>query len=155
MKLKLPASVASSQDLTALLLEMREYAMWAAHEAIKKRVNPKHISPAYELSPAGKDLLREAPSDDVDGLIKTLEGYAASAPSITFTLADTPPGSLKTQLVSWCRENIAPDVLVTFRYNSTLLGGMVVRYGSRVFDWSFKRQIFASRTKFPEVLRRV
>ena len=155
MKLKIPATVASAQDLTALLLEVREYAKWAAHEAIKKRVNASHKSDDYDLSPSAKELLRNWDSDDLDQLISTVEGYVSSAPTVNLTLAGMPPTSLKTQLVSWCRENISPEVLVAFRTNTTLLGGMVVRYGSRVFDWSFKRQIMESSGKFPEVLRRV
>ena len=53
-----------------------------------------------------------------------------------------------------CRP-VAPDVLVNFQFNATILGGMVVRYGSHVYDWSFRRQILAKRDTFPEVLRRV
>jgi hypothetical protein len=32
---------------------------------------------------------------------------------------------------------------------------MVVVHGSRIYDWSFRRQILATREKFPEVLRNV
>jgi len=62
---------------------------------------------------------------------------------------------IQKNLVNWCRENIAPNILITFQFNATLLGGMVIRHGSNIFDWSFRRQILAARNNFPEVLRRV
>lgn len=161
MKVKLPASIASSQDLTGLLVEIRSYSSWYYHESIKKRVNVKHSFESPTMSPAAIELLRnwktkqQISNQSLDELVKTLEQYNSSAPNITITLAATPSSSLKTALVSWCRENIAPDILVTFKFNATILGGMVVKYGSHVFDWSFRRQIMEKRQLFPEVLRRV
>lgn len=161
MKFKLPDSVASSQDLTSLIREVREYSRWFTHESIKKRVNAKHTSEPPIISAGATDVLQAWESkkplslNTLAELIDTLNEYCDDAPSITITLAAPPTGSIKTTLVAWCRENIAPNILVSFRFNSTLLGGMVVRYGSRIFDWSFRRQILAARDKFPEVLRRV
>jgi F0F1-type ATP synthase delta subunit len=91
----------------------------------------------------------------LDKLIETLEDYGTSAPIITITLAAPAPNSLKKTLIDWCRKNIAPNALIDFRFNATMLGGMVVQYGSRIYDWSFRRQILAARDKFPEILRNV
>jgi F0F1-type ATP synthase delta subunit len=84
-----------------------------------------------------------------------LREFEESAPHITLTLAAPAPNGLKKTLISWCRDNIDKNILVDFKFNATILGGMVVVYGSRIFDWSFKRQILAAREKFPEVLRNV
>jgi hypothetical protein len=161
VKLKLPNSVASSQDVTALQLEVREYARWFAHEAIKQRTHTKHKGEAPAISEACQELLnmqegkKGLSQADLDTLIKELAHYTRTAPTITLTLAAPVTGTIKMTLVKWCRTNIASDVLVNFQFNATILGGMVVRYGSHVFDWSFRRQILANRSKFPEVLRRV
>jgi len=161
MKLKLPPSVASTQDLAALTMEIREYSKWYAHEEIKKRVSAKHSSESPVLSNGASELLREWKSaqqinrQSLDLLISTLEDYSKNSPSITITLAATPSSGIKTSLVSWCRENLAPGIMVSFQFNATLLGGLVVRHGSHVYDWSFRRQILAARNKFPEVLRSV
>jgi len=161
MKLKLPGSIASKQDLTTLEIEIREYSRWFAHESIKKRVNAKYASESPVMSLGAMELLREwkakhqIDQDSLDTLIKTLEEYGKTSPSITITLAAAPPNNIKMTLVNWCRENIAPDIIVNFRFNATILGGMVINYGSRVFDWSFRRQILANRGILPEVLRRV
>jgi hypothetical protein len=158
MSPKLPASISSPQDLTTLVLEMREYARWSHHESIKKRAGVKHSSDAPATSPAASELIRtlKSPDDkDFDTLIETLESYKTNAPTMTITLPAPPTNGLKTTLVGWCRENIAPNILVSFKFNSALLGGMTVTFGSRVFDWSFRRQLLAAREQFPEVLRRV
>lgn len=160
MSVKLPATISSPQDLTALVLELKEYGRWAAHEAIKKRVNAKHTSEAPQLSKAAEELLRQVGKKElnrqhIDELITTLEHYRATAPTLTVTLAAPPTGGIKTTLVTWCRDNIAPNVLVNFQFSSAILGGMVVRSGSHIFDWSFRRQLLESRGKFPEVLRNV
>jgi hypothetical protein len=161
VNLRLPGSIASSQDLKSLIMEVHEYANWYAHESVKLQVNAKASSPSPILSAAAIELLRDWKADQqinaesLDLLIKTLEQYSTGSPTMTITLAALPTSSLKTSLVNWCRSNIASDILVSFKFNSGLLGGMVVQYGSHVFDWSFKRKILENRGIFPEVLRRV
>lgn len=161
MKLNLPDSVYSSQDLTALILELKEYGRWLSHTNIAARVNAKHISESPVTSPAATVLLREwsvkntLTPQRLDELLKALETFQKTASALTITLAAPPTSDIKQTLVAWCRKNITDNILVTFQFNATLLGGMVIRYGSHIFDWSFRRQILAARDKFPEVLRRV
>ena len=161
MKLNLQDSVYSPQDLKAIILEVRKYAHWAAQYGVKMRVSNDNTSqpPAISL-PATKiikDWAEEKPLNQksIDELLKTLEAAEVSSPKITITLAAAPTSSLKVTLVKWFREHVDPNILVDFHFNSTLLGGMVVRYNSHVYDWSFRRQILAAREHFPEVLRRV
>lgn len=161
MKLKLPDSIASPQDVTALLLEINEYSRWFYHNGIKEKTHTKHVVMPPVLSPAALEFIRTGSGNKLlsqqvlDSLIQELEKHSTRAPSLTITLAAPPAADLKKTLVAWCRENVAPNILVNFQFNSVLLGGMVVRYGSHIFDWSFRRQILAAREKFPEVLRRV
>lgn len=159
--LKLEDTVSSPQDVKALVQEVHEYERWFAHNYIKKRVHARNIAPEPEISSAAKAVIRtwstgkELTTKNLDELIVTLEDYANSAPVLTVTLAAVPSTGLKKQLVGWCRDNLAPNVLINFQFNATLLGGMVVRSGSHVYDWSFRRTILAERERFPEVLRRV
>lgn len=160
-KFKLDESISSQQDLRGLILEVHDYQRWFSHNAIKKKVHAHGTTNPPTLTPAATSVLREWCAGKeltvkvLDELIKTLEAYGRKAPSITITLAALPSAGLKKTLVSWCRDNISPDIMVDFQFNSTLLGGLVVRSGSHVFDWSFRRAILAERNKFPEVLRRV
>jgi hypothetical protein len=159
MKIKLDGSVSSPQNLKTLVLEMRDYAHWFSQNEVRKRINAKHSTDKPELSPAANALIHDweqkGSSDrkSLDELIAALEDMEDAAPKVTITLAAPPAAGLKKMLVNWLREEVAPDVLVTFDFNSTLLGGMVLRCGSRIFDWSFRRQILDSRGQFPEVLR--
>jgi hypothetical protein len=161
MKLKIPDSVASQQDLNELILEVRDYMRWFIHESIKVDVHVRHVLKSPALSLGAQELIHDLgikkplSQEGLDELIEVLEDYVKTSPSITITLAAPATNGIKTTLVAWCRNNIKHNILVTLNFNSTLLGGMVVRYGSHVFDWSFKRQLLANREHFPEVLRNV
>lgn len=161
MSLNLSDAVTSPQDLKAIILDVRRYAKWFAQASIKAQVagvkpeQPPAISqPAATLinaTAAGKQLNVKA----LDGLIAELEELESKSIKIVITLAGVPGNGLKKTLSAWCRQNIAPDILIDFRFNATILGGMVVQFGSHVYDLSFRRRILASRDKFPGVLRRV
>ncbi|MBC7564880.1 F0F1 ATP synthase subunit delta [Candidatus Saccharibacteria bacterium] len=160
-QLSLPNTIASPQDLLQVTLEVKLYAKWYAHETIRQRVSKKKGAPAPSLSPSARQVITdwneitELSTRSFSTLITTLEIYARQTETITITLAAPAPASVKQPLIAWCRQNISPQIFVSFQFNSTLLGGMVVRHGSRVFDWSFKRQLLAASSSFPEVLRRV
>ena len=161
MKLQLPNSVSSAQDVASIILEIKSYGRWFSHQAILQRTGAKHATESPQLSPTATELLRSWSAKQpltqtrLDELSTVLQQFIKSAQVVTITLAAPPTGDVKQTLVAWCRTNISPQILVSFQFNQTLLGGMVVRYGSRIFDWSFRRQILAARDTFPEVLRRV
>lgn len=160
-QLSLPETIASPQDLMQMSMEVKAYAKWYAHESILRRVSSKKGTDAPDLSTAARQVISDwseitpLSTKSLATLITTLESYSRNTDTITITLAAPVTNSIKTTLVAWCRKNVSPSVFVSFQFNSTLLGGMVVRHGSRVFDWSFKRQLLASSGTFPEVLRRV
>ncbi|CAN5412248.1 hypothetical protein BH10PAT4_BH10PAT4_0930 [soil metagenome] len=160
-RVDLPDTITSLQDLTALILEIREYTKWYSHDAILQRVSKKRRTKPFDLSASAEDILRQweklQPINvrSLDELLDMLNLYKNTAPTLTITLAAPPTNDIKHTLISWCRKNIAPNVMVAFGFNSTILGGMVVHYGSRIFDWSFRRKILDGRQAFGEVLRRV
>lgn len=157
----MPDSVASPQDLSALVFEVRDYARWYEHEFVKQKTGAKKQTPQPELSAIASDVIRgwaaaePLSQTSLDHLITILESYGKTAPVMTITLAAPAPVKLRSDLTAWARANLAPNILISFRFNSTILGGMVVRYGSRIYDWSFRRQIMNNISSFPEVLHRV
>ncbi len=161
MNLQLPDGVASPQDLGGILFEIRDYARWYEHEFVKRKVGAPGQTPQPVLSAVATEVIQAWSAnqplsrESLSALIAALESYSKTAPVITITLAAAPPTALRAQLTAWCRSNLAPNILVNFRYNSTILGGMVVRYGSRIHDWSFRRQLMNNISRFPEVLSRV
>jgi hypothetical protein len=153
--------ILSEQDLKAAALEVKKYANWYNQTAVKMKVTKNNSYELPAVSPEATNIINEwlagnpPTSKSLDDLILALEGFAHDAPRVTITLAAPPPNSLKQTLAAWFRQNIAPNTLVNFKFNATILGGMVVVYGSHIYDWSFRRQILAAREKFPEVLRNV
>ena len=158
MKLLIPDSVASAQDLTAVLNDVHTYAKWASRELIKQKVAGKSAGAQPDISAEASQVIRgwsggKAMSQtSIDGLVKALEDYKKSAPSVTITLAAVPSGEVKAKLVAWCRKELAAGILVSFRLNRQILGGMVVAYGSHIHDWSFRRKLMEAEKPFSEVL---
>lgn len=161
MTIRLPASLTSTQDLKAAILDIRRYAQWYSQAAVKIRFSNSRAAGAPAISQPAIDLIEQWHVDrpirqsDMDELITALEDFANRAPRINITLAAPPSLALRQALLGWCRQNINPNILADFQFNSTMLGGMMVRYGSHVYDWSFRRQILAAGRRFPEALRNV
>lgn len=162
MTLTLPETVSSQEDLKALIADVRRYAKWYGQTAVKHHVSQGNTAaePPVVL-PAAATILQQWDKDQpitqksLDKLITALSDIEATAPYVTITLAAPAPNSLKQELLGWFRQHVDQNVLLNLKFNATLLGGMVVSYGSHTYDWSFRRQILAARDKFPEVLRRV
>lgn len=161
MNASLPPTICSMSDLTSLLLEVRTYAKWYGQVINASKVNVKFTEPQPELSETTAAMIRDHAKQtplspaSLDQLISELETIAAQAPTITITLAAPAPAEVKKILVAWCRSNLHPTMLVSLRFNSTILGGMVVRSRSQIYDWSWKRALMSNRDRYAEVLSRV
>jgi len=161
MNFSLPSSVSSPQDLTALTTDVQSYAKWLSQYSIASKAKTSYSAAHPEITPAAIELIRAASDQksitekQVDELIADLESFAKTAPVMTITLAAPLSVGTKKTLVDWCRTSIHPNILITFQFNSLLLGGMVLRTGSTIFDWSFRRSLLERKTRFTEVLDRV
>jgi hypothetical protein len=158
---KLPDTISSDEDLMGLIIEIRNYAKWFNQYRNAARAHVAYTEQQPQLSPEALATLKassdtaELTSGLLDALIQELEYTKAHAKLMTITLAAPATNEVKKSLVAWARAHIAPDILISFRFNSTLLGGMVVRFGSRIFDWSFRRTILNERYRVGEVLKHV
>lgn len=157
----IPGTITSEQEVMQLLQEVKLYGKWFSHEAILRRISGKKGT----VPPALSDTTRQVINDwndlfpitnrSLDSLMTTLEKIIRSADTVTMTLAAPATHEVKKSLTTWCRLNMSPNVFVSFQFNSTLLGGMVIRHGSHVYDWSLRRQLLASGQEFAKVLRHV
>ncbi len=141
--IKLPDDICTPTDLTALVLEIREYSQWYEHEYIKRRAgSASPVSNQPVLSVTTASFLRTISQNgalqpaQLEALVSELEHHKQIAPTIAITLAAPATEVVKKSLTAWCRKELSPDILVSFEFNRGLLGGMVVRYGSHVHDWS-------------------
>ncbi len=161
MNQQLPSGIYSPSDLAALILEIRAYATWFGQYVNAQRVGSRLAAEQPELSSIANDVIREyaklspITAARLDEIIATLEHAATHATVITITLAAPATTDVKQQLTAWCRQELSPAVLVAFRFNAHILGGMVVRAGSRVYDWSFRTKLMGRRHGISEVLARV
>lgn len=161
MNLVIPDTIASAQDLSIVIRDVSAYNKWASNELIKQKVAGRSAGPQPAVSKESSEIIRNwsggkpMTQATIDDLLKALEAYKKVAPSITITLAAVPSGDVKAKLVAWCRKEINQGVLVSFRLNRSILGGMVVAYGSHIHDWSFRRKLLDSKAQFSEVLASV
>jgi len=144
-----------------MMTEIDRMSVWFQQNTLKKQVTGGGFTGLPPLTKTAANLLNDWHSGEqvsqqsIDGLRQALADFAANAQFVTVTLAGLPPAKLKESIVVWFRQNVRADLLVDFNFNRTMLGGMVVRYGSQIADMSFKRQIMANSQKFAEVLRHV
>ncbi len=159
--LTLPPEVYSPQALHSAVDGLKSAIRQMEREEVKARVAKKPQAEGEALPPEAVQALElfglhaSAGRGEIEALLSQLEEVLASAPQLHITLAAMPSEGMKKQLVAWVRGELSPAALVTFGYNSALLGGMVVRTGSRIFDLSFRRELLNSGPKLAEALRRV
>ena len=155
MKIKLSEEVIAGEDLKSVIDELKAYKADFRHQQILLRVGSKHIQKGIKtvLSPPALNLLNQAKEGkalsvtEIDKLISELEGFYLKWPRIRVVLAASAPLAIKRKITKWVRENVLDSVLIDFRYDSAILGGMVVVVGSRIYDWSLRRDIEANKDK--------
>ncbi len=157
MALNLPVTVASRQDVSRLRTEVERYQAWARQyqNASKRDLHYQHEQPA--LSDAASIIIRQwlEAKQSLDELVLALYTLSKTAPNITLTLAGPAPSSVQAQLVAWARKNLDPQMLIEFRWNSRILGGLIARTDTGVYDWSHRSVLMASRDKLVQRLMHV
>ena len=153
--------VSSSEDLVAMIVEIRSYAKWFNQYLVSKKAGVTPTDTQPELSTVATETIRDwanknpLTSAHLDELITHLEATRKQAPTLTITLAAPAPNEVKRSIVEWVRANLSENALVSFRFNSQILGGMIVRVGSRIYDWSFRQTILDNKATLVEVFTRV
>ena len=157
MSIVLPATVASRQDVARLRTEVERYRAWIRQykNALKRDIRYQNEQPA--LSDAATILIRQwlEANQTLDALVDELARLTKTAPSITLTLAGPAPASVQAQLVGWARSRLSEQMLVEFRWNAQILGGIVARTDTSIYDWSHRQLLMASREKLVERLLHV
>ena len=161
MMLKLTEDINSAEDLKAVIEEITEYRTYFRHTQIKSKFKNGVSRGDPDLSVAAVELMTQAKGTkpitlpEIDQLLTELEKLYAKAPKIRVVLAAAPTPAIKKTLSQWIRKNIAELILIDYRFDSTILGGMIVIFGSHIYDWSLRREILASKDKLNEILAHV
>jgi hypothetical protein len=159
--LVLPPELYSPDQIGLVMIELRDQADMLRRQAARQRLG----SAGAALRPAALPErltallvvcgITRVTLASLEQLIKQLEIVRAKAPVVHVTLADLPGQHLRTELVKWFRREIDPTVLVSFNVNTTIVGGIVVRTGSHLHDYSFRRGLWEHRRALMEVFKRV
>lgn len=161
MSIKLPEEINSAEDLKAVLEELRDFRTYFRHSEIKAKSGKNHTSDGPDLSMAAAKLLSQAKNkkqltmSELEQLLSELELIYSKAPKIRIVLAAAATPPVKKRLADWIRSNISDQAFIDFRYDSTILGGMIIACGSHIYDWSLRREIIASKDKMKEVIAHV
>src|SRR5438105_2668466 len=115
MKIQLPDTVWSQQDLKALILQIHSYQSWLAQTSVKEHYGGGSAEHPPSVSQTAVNLIKdwgkeqEINQKSLDDLIAALNELEANTPYMSITLAAPPPNGLKKSIIAWCRENIDPN----------------------------------------------
>jgi hypothetical protein len=147
----LPAEIYSPDQISELTLELRNYIDTRRDRNLQKQTGADVPPP-----PMSTELrkLFEATSEEVgtpESLLLELEKVLRNYPVVHLLLAATPGISLKKQLTLWFRTEIDHRILLTFNVRHDIGGGAMVRAGSKVYDFTFRKKILDNKHRITEL----
>lgn len=158
MAFELPAAVYSPQLLEAATFDIEKYLNWYREVKIQRHVGaksadePTHSAETVLVIEAWLD--GKAPTvESLEALVAHLKGL--KLPQVHVMLAALPNRAQREALVNWFRANTTPHLLLSFVADRNLGGGLVVRTPNRVFDFTWKQELLASRDKLAGIVKRV
>lgn len=159
MKLQLPVDVYSPDQVGLLVQELRALLGKRRDLIAQARITGR-ADPFPSLSSTLETLLKTStiiPDDlsSLEELIKQLEDLRVAAPMVHLTLAAMPNRTLIRQLTVWFRDQIHPNTLLTFVMRRDVGGGVIVRAGSSIYDFSFRGQILRHKDRISEIFASV
>ncbi|HVQ43962.1 MAG TPA: hypothetical protein VMT30_03270 [Candidatus Saccharimonadia bacterium] len=155
---ELPPAIYSPALLESVIYDLQYYLDWTRQNQIRKTVGAKakeEPSHSAETVLVIKAWQGNAPAtlDSLEQLLAYLRGL--KLPEIHIMLAALPNHAQRETIVSWFHANVSPRLLLSFVADRNLGGGLVVRTPNRVFDYTWKQQLVAGRSKMAEILKRV
>jgi hypothetical protein len=155
---QLPGAVYSPQLLESVIYDIQYYLDWYRQNQIRSKVGAK---PKDEPNHSDETVVvietwlggKPATLESIEDLLAHLKNL--KLPQVHIMLAALPNRSQRESLVGWFRANVGPGLLLSFVADRNLGGGLVVRTPNRVFDYTWKQQLVAARSKLAEILKRV
>jgi hypothetical protein len=156
MSVKLPASVYSPDQVSIVIWELGGVVAKLRDARTKKSVTGNTSLPAIHFS---KDLAQVLRNENIDlndtqsleSLHEELKDIRSNAPIAHLLLTASPTHTLRAQLVTWCRENLHPDLLITFAARGDLGGGFILRVGSKQYDFTYRARLLDQKHRLVEI----
>lgn len=159
--LKLPLDLYSPDQLGILLVEANEHLSAIRDASVRAKTAGRVVEIANPHTSAlmtGILQSNDFKANDPQSYVVLSKGFTIvrdKAPVAHLTLAALPNRTLKRQLVEWFRQNVNPYMLLTFAVRTDIGGGVVVRVGSRIYDFSFRQQILGNKHRISEIYANV
>lgn len=153
MNWELPETLQGPEQIEAALLDLGRLGDSLRRSKEKTATDDEFLTRAQAiLDPLEQEIWTP---ELIDEVARRLETIKSTAPMVRVTLPGLPSPKLRIELVSWFRKEIHPQVLVSFSLNRLLAGGMVLRAGSSIYDFSFSGALLKQRSKLADMFRGV
>jgi hypothetical protein len=152
--LKLPTLVISPTDIARLTREVEALNDWFDAAKIRSPNEPIRLPRTSrlleELAQVNKlDLQVES---DRQKTVAYLAAAKTKAPVVHISFSADPSAVFMVKLVTWLRQNIHPQLLVRIGLQPTIAAGCILRTENRVYDFSLRGRLIASRDQLIDAL---
>lgn len=155
--MRLPVGLYSTDQLSELVMELRSYINQLHDTVVRRRVKLTEDVETPGMSVLLKEVfeLNIGDGSSPDDLLRELENLLKHAPVVHIVLAALPGRELRRQLTLWFRTQVGANTMLTFSQRHDIGGGIIVRAGSQVFDYSFRHLILDSKHRIVEIFTSV
>lgn len=147
--------IASPSDLRRARRELEALDEFLRQSSLRqggKEVKLPTISRVIEELAADSDL-NMLKKTDRDRLMKFITLLTQKAPVIHMTFASEPSARAMAKLMTWLRENVHPQVVVSVGIQPSIAAGCIVRTANRQFDFTLRQSLDNQTEKFITNLR--
>lgn len=142
----LPTTIYSPEQLNGLIMELRRYI-----DAERDASHRSDHGGKPHTSSALKSVFESTSDAPAEQVLNELEALVKNAPTVHVITAGMPGRKLRQQLVNWFRSEIHEHALLFFTERRDIGGGIIIRAGSHVYDFSIKRKILDNKHRITEI----
>jgi len=158
-KIKLPDFIYSHEQIGLYLLQLEHYKSVLLKNKVgggsglgtqkERRDGISGQLERYLIETAPKEGVTYEFLEEISGLLNKVRD---TGPRLHLTFASLPNAELKRQLTAWARENIHELALVSFHYDQSIIGGVVIRTRNKIFDFSYAKNLKNPKIKITSIL---
>lgn len=154
MELKLPAILASKQDITHVHRELRVFSDLVMQSIMRHDKTVKYPPISATLRALAIENQLDLRDEEVcKKLLATLEDLKHHAPAVHISFPTDPSPEVVQKLVVWLRKEVDPRIVIQIGLQPTIAAGIVMRTPNHYFDFSLRRHFYDNRGKLIEALK--
>lgn len=156
MSVVLTPHIQTADNLSELVIELREYVGKLHDIAVRGRIANIHGESMPPLSPLATELFKAnnvSPTtfQPMRQLLTDLEEVRITAPRMRIMLPAWPSTSIRERITTQIRTSIHPYMTLTFTVRADMGGGCIMQTGSHRYDFSFHTQLLTNKHKISEL----